>query len=288
MTLKGKSPKHAKRKRAKIVVHGLAGVGKTWQALDFPNCYYIDTEGGATRDQYIQKLEASKALYMGQEDGAGDLATVIREVRELCMSEHDRKTLVIDSYSKIYNNAIAAEEERLTEAGEKLAFGNEKKPAVKLSRRLVTWLDRLDMNVILICHQRALWRNGEEVGATFDGWDKLSYELDLTLQIERMGPVRKAIVKKSRLEGFEDGSSFDWSYDEFARRYGREAIEGKVTSLKQASAEQVQQLGTLLDAVKVDDATLVKWREKAGVDTWAEMDSDTIQKCIDSLKKKVA
>lgn len=285
-TLKGASPKKTKPKKAKVLVFGAAGVGKTWTSLDFPDCYYIDSEGGATNGQYTDKLESSGALYFGQ-PAASDFKSVIEEIKTLAMTQHDRRTLIIDSYTKLYMAAIAEEEERLADAGEKIAFGNEKKPAVKWSRRMVTWLDKLDMNVALICHERPLWSQGEQIGETFDGWDKLNYELDLTLQIIKQGPARKAIVKKSRLSGFPDASKFDWSYDEFARRYGRDQIEGEVKALTPASEEQVTKLETLLDVVKVDKKVTAAWLEKAGVDSWSEMDSDTIQACIDYLSKKL-
>lgn len=285
--LRAKKPKDQKPKKAKVLIFGPPGVGKTWTSLEFPDCYYIDVEGGATNPQYIDKLEQSGALYFGHPD-ASDFLTVLEEIKSLAMTDHDRKTLIIDSYSKLFASTIAEEEERLTAAGEKIAFGNEKKPAVKYSRRLVTWLDKLDMNVILICHEKAQWKNGEQIGETFDGYDKMAYELDLTLQISKRGPERIATIRKSRLEGFPDGDTLEFSYQEFARRYGRDKIESTVATLTPATDEQVSKLKHLIDLGLVDTATTTKWIEKAGVDTWAEMDSDTIQSCIDFLAKKVA
>lgn len=285
--LRAKKPKDQAPKKAKVLIYGAAGVGKTWTALDFPQTYFVDVEGGATNSQYTDKLHKSGALYFGHPE-ASDFLTVLDEIKTLAMTDHDRRTLIIDSYSKLFLSAISEEEERLSEAGEKIAFGNEKKPAVKYSRRLVTWLDKIDMNVIVICHEKALWKNGEQIGETFDGWDKLNYELDLTLQIMKRGPERLATVRKSRLEGFPDGETFEWSYQEFARRYGRDKIESEVSTLEPATPEQVTKLTNLMDIIKLDDGTKTKWLEKAGVDSWDEMDSDAIQKCIDFLAKKVA
>ena len=124
--LRARKPKEQRPKKAKVLIHGPAGVGKTWTSLDFPNCYYIDVEGGATNEQYQHKLEESGALYFGQDDGASDFLTVLEEIKTLAMTKHDRKTLIIDSYSKLFLSSIAEEEERLSDGGEKIAFGNEK------------------------------------------------------------------------------------------------------------------------------------------------------------------
>lgn len=283
--LRAKKPKDQKPKKAKVLIYGPAGVGKTWTSLDFPKCMYMDVEGGATNEEYTDKLHESGALYLPQSD-ASDFLSVLEEIKTLAMVKHDRKTLIVDSYTKLFMSAISEEEERLSDNDEKIAFGNEKKPAVKYSRRLVTWLDKIDMNVIVVCHEKALWKNGEQIGETFDGWDKLAYELDLTLQISKRGPERIAIVRKSRLSGFPDGDSFTWSYDEFANRYGREQIEGDVAILIPASDEQVATMRRAEDKGLVSSDDVSKWLEKAGVDSWADMDQDTIQKCIDFVTKE--
>lgn len=285
--LKGKASKDIKPKKAKILIFGEAGVGKTWASIEFPDVYYIDAEGGATRPQYTEKLKASGALVFSPEDGANDFESLIDEIQTLATIDHDHKTLVIDSYTKLFNTAIAVEEERLTSGGEKIAFGNEKKPAVKMSRRLITWIDKLDMNVVLICHEKAKWAGGEQIGYTYDGWDKMNYELDLTLRVSRVGGSRLAKVIKSRHENFPDGSSFDWSFGEFAKRYGQEDIDGKVQKLELASDEQIAEMRSLSKIGLIDEKTKTKWLEKAGVDDWSQMQSVSIQKCIDSLKQKV-
>ena len=54
-----------------------------------------------------------------------------------------------------------------------------------------------------------------------------------------------------------------------------------------ASEGQVEQLNALLDLVKLDEKTVTKWKDAAGVDTWGMMDINTIQKCIAFLEKKL-
>lgn len=288
--LKGKDPKSAEPSKPKILIFGLPGVGKTWTAMDFPGVYYIDTEGGADLSHYTDKLKASGGVYMGPEDGALDFDVIIDQIKALASEKHPHRTLVIDSISKVFNVCVTNEAERL---GDKDAYGASKKPAIAQMRRLVNWVERIDMNVIFIAHEKADWgldihgaRN--QIGVTFDCWEKLEYELHLVLQIVRRGDSRVAMVRKSRLEGFPDKSSFPWSYQEFAQRYGRMIVEAPVVSIALATVEQLEMVNHLVDVVRVSDEDKEKWFTKAGVASFAEMDSGTIDKVIEFLKKKVA
>lgn len=282
--LKAIDPKTAEPSKSKILIYGKPGVGKTWTSLDFPSVYYIDSEGGANLGHYTDKLKKSGGVYFGLEQGSQDFAEVVGQLKALATEEHPYRTVIIDSLSKLYNNEIAKEMERL---GDKDAFGASKKAAVRLTRQLINWIDRIDLNVILICHEKILWANGEQAGVTFDAWDKLEYELHLCLNIQKMGSSRKARVAKSRLEAFPDGILFDWSYDEFAKLYGREILEGKAKVIVLSTLQQVEEIRYLVDLLKVDSETISKWMEKAKSESWAEMESSKIQACIDMLKKKL-
>lgn len=282
--LKAVDPKAAEPSKPKILVFGKPGVGKTWNSIDFPKCYYIDTEGGANRKHYTDKLHASGGIYMGPEQGSQDFDTIIEQVKALGTEEHSYKTLVIDSISKLHNLEINTESERL---GEKDAFGASKKPALRKMATVMRWVERIDMNVILIAHEKAMWFKGEQIGVTFDGAEKLDYELDLCLNIVKLGDSRKAFVKKSRLMEFPDASSFPWSYQEFSTKYGKDVIEGKVTQIVLATTEQLAELSTLLEVVKLPEGETDKWLKKANAETFADMDTAKIQSCINALKLKV-
>lgn len=277
-------PKSAEPSRPKITVFGKPGVGKTWGALDFPNVYYIDTEGGADLSHYTDKLKKANGVYFGREQGSQDFSTVIEQVKALATEKHPYKTLVIDSLSKIYNLEVTKEAERL---GEKDAFGAAKKPAVRRSAELIRWLDKLDMNVILICHEKPEWSKGEQIGFVPDAHEKLEYELHLCLRILKEGDSRKAYIKKSRLVEFPDGSRFDWSYEEFVKKYGKKVMEADATQIVLATPEQVAELNRLLDTVKLPEGETEKWLKKANVESFAEMDTDKIQKCIDAMNAKL-
>lgn len=272
-----------------MLIFGKPGVGKTWGALDFPSCYYIDTEGGANLSHYTDKLKASGGVYMGPEDGSLDFATVIEQFQALATEKHNFRTVVVDSISKLYNTAIAQEAERL---GDKNAFGADKKPAIAAMRRLISWVNRLDMNVLFIAHSKSEWgtdAKGErtEIGQTFDCFDKLEYELHLALEIYKQGPSRKAKVRKSRLTGFPDASVFEWSFATFAERYGKDIIDKAATQLVLATAEQVAEIERLLAIVKVEPADVEKWKTKAGAESFAEFTTEQAAGVIGLLTKKL-
>lgn len=286
--LKAVDPKAAEPSKPKILVFGKPGVGKTWASLDFPSVYYIDTEGGADLDHYTDKLKKSGGAYFGPEQGSLDFASIIEQVQALATEKHEYRTLVIDSISKIFALEIAKEADRL---GEKNGFGADKKAAIAYMRKLVSWLTRLDMNVVMIAHEKPLWgvdAKGErsEIGVTFDAWDKLEYELHLCLNIFKQGKDHKARVTKTRLTGFPTAEVFTWSYSDFATRYGKDVIEQNAKQIVLASAEQLAKLKSLLDIVKLPENQIEKWFKAAGdIEKWEDMDSTKAQAIIDYIIK---
>lgn len=281
--LKAVKPIEAKPARPKILIFGRSGIGKTWTSLDFPSPYYIDTEGGANLPHYTKKLTTAGGVYFGPEHGALDFTAVIEQVKALATEKHPYRTLVIDSISKITNTEISKEAERL---GEKDAFGASKKPAINKTRQLINWIDRLDMTVLLISHEKAMWKGGEQVGTTFDAYDKLDYELNLCLNLQKVGPERKAFIKKSRFENFREGDSFLWSYENFAKLYGQEIIEADAGVTTLATPEHLARFKELVETVKLDDGQTEKWLTAAKANSFEEMDDDKLVAILDWITKK--
>lgn len=290
--LKAVAPKAVEPSKPKILIYGKAGVGKTWTALDFPNVYYIDTEGGANRNHYTDKLAKSGGVYFGPSQGSLSLDGILEQIQALATEEHGFKTVVIDSITKVFNAEIATETERLAREGIKNEFARDKKPAVALMRRLVNWLQRIDMNVIIIAHEKAQWgtdNKGErsEIGTTFDGYEKLEYELDLALNIIKLPTSRVAKVKKSRLLNFPDASTFPWSYTEFANLYGKEVIEREAHQITLATAEQIEEINSLLGVVKLEEGKWDKILASASVSVISEMSEEQAIKTIAWLRAKL-
>lgn len=288
--LKAVAPKAAEPSKPKILLFSKEGAGKTWFTLQFPNVYFIDVEGGASRDHYTDLLDKAGGVYMGPEQGALDFETVIEQVKALAQEKHGFKTLAIDSVTKLFNTAVAEEAERL---GDKNAFGADKKAAVQYMRRLVVWLMRLDMSVILTAHQVDVWGLNDKgvrevVGVGPDCWPKLPYELDLCINLQKAGPRRIGKVGKSRLLNFPEAGTFDFTFQEFAERYGREVIDAESKPLTLATAEQVAEIERLLNTVKLPEGQADKWLSAASAETWAEVDEDKASKVIGALRAKLA
>lgn len=278
MALRAKKPEIKPVKRAKIVVSGEAGAGKSYFALQFPNVYYIDVEGGAEREQYQKKLIESNGVYLGKEDGVADFEEVIKEIRSLATEKHDYKTLVIDSLSHLYLLAASEAEEKFGSE-----FGRDKKEANKPSRQLLRWVEKLDMNVVLICHQKKDWSNKDQVRTTYDAYDKTDYFLDLWLEI-----VGKTfIVRKTRLETFPLGSSFPREYSKFADMYGHDIIDRTSHTIKLATDPVIKRAEALCDLLNLGEAGKLKLFKKADVDSWDEMTDKQIQSCIKFMEDKI-
>lgn len=275
--LKAKQPEQVVPSKPKFMISGESGIGKTFFALDFPKPYLIDTEGGATREQYQQKLKNSGGAYFGKDEGSQDFQAVIEEVKALTTTKHEYKTLIIDSFTYLY---MLEASEAESKGGSD--FGRDKKMANIPTRQLISVLEKCDMNIILICHSKIKWeRRGKDIidaGTTFDGYDKLEYILDIWINILKGGKTFE--VKKSRVAGLKQGDSYPLTYDEFSGIYGKEVVEREAIPVQLATAEEVSRLNALIEGLKIDQEQQEKWLKKCGVESSIEMSSEQINSLI--------
>lgn len=283
MALKAREPIDVKPTKPKFMISGDSGVGKTFFALDFPKPYLIDSEGGATREQYQEKLKKTGGAYFGKEEGSQDFRAVIEEVKQLTTTKHEYKTLIIDSFTYLY--MLEASE---AEAKGGSDFGRDKKMANIPTRQLISVLEKCDLNIILICHSKTKWeRRGKDIidaGSTFDGYDKLEYILDLWIELLKGGKTFQ--VKKSRVASLIQGDSYPLSFDKFKELYGAETIEREAVPVQLATDEQIKRALQLVDGLKVPDIQIEKWFKASGVESWEEMSFEQIAKCLQLMEQK--
>lgn len=284
-----KPPEETAPGHSKLLLFGPSGVGKTWFGLSFPRPYYFDTEGGAQLPHYRERLKAAKGMIVGPDQGTLDFNILFDQMLALSSQKHEFKTLIIDSITKLYQACLASEQERL---GSKDAFGASTKLPKANMRRLMNLASRLDMNIVFIAHETAAWGevNGQrtEIGKTADVFDKLVYDLDLTLHCQKRGASRIAVPVKSRLLGFPEGQSFPLDFAEFAPRYGKDYIDAEPTQIILATAEQVARIQQLLAAVKLADGEFDKILERGKAEAPAELSTDHADATIKWLEKKIA
>lgn len=288
MALRGIKPEKIE-KRLKALFYGASGVGKTTACINFPKVYLIDTEKGAENSQYTDILSKNGGVIFQ----TSDFSDLISEVRSLLTEKHDYKTLVIDPLTTLYNDLLDKSALELkNNSKEKDAtgteFGRHYAQANKQMKHLVSLLLRLDMNVLITAHQKHEYgQNLSIIGSTFDCYKKLDYIFDLVFEIQKRGKDRVGIVKKSRIESFQDSETFTFSYEEIAKRYGREILERDAIAQELAIPEQVTEIARLIDLLKVPQEMYQKWLDKASAEDWEDMPKDAIQKCIDHLKLKI-
>lgn len=277
MALKAKQPE-AIEKRLKALFYGAAGVGKTTAAICFPKPYLIDTERGAENKQYTDQLKKSGGVIFQ----TCDFEEMLTEVRSLLTEKHEYKTLVIDPMTTVYNDLL--EKSALIHGTE---FGRHYGEANKQMKHLINLLLRLDMNVIITSHSKNEYGEGMAViGSTFDCYKKIDYLFDLVFEIQKRGQERVGIVKKSRIEGFVDRSTFPFTYDEIAARYGKEILERDAVPEALATPEQVAELEHLISVFKEPSEVVQKWKDKANAATLAEINQTIMAKLIQHMKNK--
>ena len=277
MALRAIKPE-AVEKRLKALFYGAAGTGKTTCSISFPRAYFIDTERGAENSQYTNLLiQNGSSIFQ-----TTDFDEVLKEVMSLLTEKHEYKTLVIDSLTNVHNDLM---DKMALRVGTE--FGKHYSEANKKMKQLCNLLLRLDMNVIITSHAKNEYGSNMMVlGTTFDCYKKLDYLFDLVFEIQKLGHERVAITKKSRIAGIPDGETFTFSYEDIAKRYGREILERDAKPVILSTPDQILEINRLILINKITPEVTQKWLDKANCETFADMPSEAIQKCIDFLRTK--
>jgi len=291
MVLKGSKPK-AVNNRLKMFIYGQAGIGKTLCSLQFPNAYIIDTERGTNNYNEIINKSNSAVLQTLLPD------EIKAELKELLTTKHEYRTLIIDPITQVYNavqekwTKIFEKHSKTTKESEIQDFGMRYWSKIKSEfKSIQRMLLALDMNVIVIAHQKDVYgTNFSKIGTTFDSMRGDDYFFDLIFQVIKKGDQRIAITIKERasIGANKFPNEFEWSYANFIKFYGKEIIEKEATPVAMADKETIDRVVNMVNMIKMDEAVIVKWMQKADVQDWSEMSKDQIDGCEAYLNKKLA
>ena len=273
--LRGGKPKKSRRVRG--VIFGDSGVGKTWACLTaLPRPYVIDTEGGSNHYGHLIEDAGGAILH------THDIDEVCDELRKLIRYEHPYRTVVIDPLTILYDEALAV--------GERLvgtSFSAHYTYANRRMKEMMTLMSRLDMHVFATSHEKDQWTDGKVEGKGMDGWKRTKYAFDLVLHMRKLGNRRTVTVVKTRLDGFPDGDTFEWSADELGFRVGdgwnAVAERGDI-----ADVESVSKLQGLIAGQAVDPDAVASWLKKAKVDALTDLPAGIVAKLIDHLSTNPA
>ena len=207
-------PAASVQKKAKVLVYGEPGVGKTWFALTFPRVALIDTEGGA--DLYGGRFDFDVL----RTKSFGDILDAIEAVK----TDHGRtwQTLVIDPISIVWQvlqdagqQAAEARAARYGRAADDVMLTPRDWGLIK--RRLysaMTDLVNLPVNVVLTAHLRDVMEmrrdgRGQEmavkVGEKPDAEKKAGYWPDIVARLVVDHGEHVGIVEKDRSGLFRVG-----------------------------------------------------------------------------------
>jgi hypothetical protein len=284
MALRGIQP-DAVEKRLKCLMYGVSGAGKTYAAISFPKPYLIDAEKGSENSQYCAQLKKTGGAVFR----TTDFDEMLAEIKELAINKHDYRTLVIDPLTVIYNNVLeqCATKRITAQNPDGMAHGGHYIASNAKMKQLMGLLLKLDMNVIITSHSKTEYgHNMTVLGNTYDCYKKLDYLFDLVFEIKKGALDSEAIVKKSRVENFNQGDRFPFSYDEIADRYGREILEKVSDSKIFATNEQVLLVTDAIESFNVSRETIDKWLTKAGVSALEDMPYNAMDAVIKHFESK--
>lgn len=287
MALRAKKPE-VNEPRLKALLYADKGVGKTHFCCSFPDCYYIDTEGLEDYPQFVDMIRTNNGdlIYLT------DLHEIIKETKELLSVKHNYKTVIIDSISFPYGWLAQIEAERLVQKSpntEGTEFGANLAKAKRLTFQLGMLLSRLDMNVIVVAHEKSKFVDNKDAGKVFDINEKMAYSLGSVLNMRLYGKTRKLFVEKSRYTQLKTGETldFDDGYNVIESLFGKEIFTRESKAVELATKEQIKEITRLIELLKVPEETVQKWKMGAKTESFDTMEREKIQKWIEYLTSKL-
>ncbi len=283
MALRAKRPE-VKEARLKALLYADKGAGKTHFCCSFPETYYIDTEGLEDYPHLVGMLHKNGGdiVYLTE------ITEIIKEVESLLSTKHQYKTLVIDSISFPYAWLAQAESERLARKSpntEGTEFGANLAKAKRLTFQLGILLSRLDMNILVVAHEKAKFIDNKDAGKTFDVSDKLAYSLGAVWNLRLQGKSRKLFVEKSRYSELVTGDyiDFDQGYEIVKNLFGESIFVREVKIEKLITDEQIKEFNRLTTLLNISEEKINKLLTNGKASSIEQMSEEFAQRAIDKL-----
>lgn len=277
-----------KQARIKTLLYADKGAGKTHFCCSIPNTYYIDTEGLEHYPHLVGMLNENggEIVYLAE------ITEIIKEVQSLLSTKHSFKTVVIDSISFPYAWLAQMEAERLmkkTPNTEGTEFGANIAKAKRLTFQLGILLSRLDMNVIVVAHEKAKFVDNKDAGKTFDINDKLAYSLGAVWNLRLQGTHRKLFVEKSRYSELKTGEliDFDDGYNIIKELFGENIFMREINIEELITEQQINDLQHLFNILRISEEQVNKTLTIGGANSIEELTKAFAKQCIDRLLPKL-
>ena len=235
-----------------------------------PNPVVVDTEGGT--DWYASAFKFQRLR-------TTDVDKIFQAVDELIKDPGDYKTLVIDSFTKLWDLLQEKHLKRLRvkKGNPQYVFAPSDYKVIKADlRSFVNKLIALDMNIVVTAQVKNMYAQDTTefmkiIGSEPDGPKDLPYMMDVVLELNfGPGDTRIATVKKDRTNTLP--ATFDFTYQELVKYFGVKDLERPPVKLR---AEQLlTQVSNRNTKVKVGGKELLT----AGVD------GDTLTKLMKATK----
>jgi len=182
-------------RRAKVMIMGGSGTGKTLSALGFPRCAYIDNH--RSTENYQAAYPAN--LYFPTPGQVATVDATTEAVKALLNDPGDRLTVVIDDITT-YNNQVDFKWNNLfhirqpgSKGHHREYYSNQPNDYIHPKREKSAFVRRLlamDLNVIIIARMKKEYAGSsggadfmKVIGETFAGDPDLVYEFDYIFQL---------------------------------------------------------------------------------------------------------
>lgn len=282
------------QERFKGLFFGDWGCGKSTAAMQTPKAAYVDMERGT--DKYYRTLNAvgSKRLR------TTSFEELLEQVTALSREPHEFINLVVDPITVAYQDlrdywtqifdkhAKTEKEEEMKDYGMRY-WAKVKFDIGRLRRALLN----LDMNIIVIAHEKDLYENNKVVGKTFDAdANKEGFLFDNIFHVKRQDGKLIAYTKKQRTDlpaGIKPlPDSFEWTYAELSKIIGPEILDRAPTTTPMATQEQIEEILKLMVVFgKIEPDFEDKVFAKHKIKTWDDIQEVPAVQVISYIKKQM-